>query len=65
LVMLRPSKRTSPETMRPFSGRSLRTESAAVVLPQPDSPARPRLSPFSTWKLTSSTAWTMPWLSLK
>ena len=48
LVRLRPSKRMSPETMRPFSGRSLSTASAAVVLPQPDSPARPRLSPFSS-----------------
>ena len=35
LARLRPSKSTSPETMRPFSGRSLRMERAAVVLPQP------------------------------
>ncbi len=45
LARFLPSKRISPLTMRPFSGRSLSRERAAVVLPQPDSPARPRLSP--------------------
>ncbi len=65
LARLRPSKRTSPETMRPFSGSSLSRLSAAVVLPQPDSPARPRLSPGATVKETSCTALTSPTPSLK
>ncbi len=65
LARFLPSKRISPETILPFAGRSLRIESAAVVLPQPDSPARPRLSPGSTQKLTFSTARTQPCESLK
>ena len=35
LARFLPSKSTSPETMRPFSGSSLRIARAAVVLPQP------------------------------
>ena len=50
---------------RPFSGRSFRMARAAVVLPQPDSPARPRLLPCSSRKLTPSTALTSPSRSLK
>ena len=65
LARLRPSKSTSPLTMRPFSGSSLRIESAAVVLPQPLSPARPRLSPGSRSKETPCTALTSPTPSLK
>ncbi len=65
LARFLPSKRTSPLTMRPFSGSSLSRLSAAVVLPQPDSPARPRLSPGLSTKLTSCTALTSPTPSLK
>jgi hypothetical protein len=31
-----------------------------TLLPQPDSPTRPSVFPFSTEKLTPSTAWTTP-----
>jgi hypothetical protein len=65
LARFLPSKRISPLTMRPFSGRSLSRERAAVVLPQPDSPARPRLSPGWSTKETSWTAFTSPTPSLK
>ena len=65
LAKFLPSKRISPLTMRPFSGSSLRIARAAVVLPQPDSPARPRLWPGSTTKLTPSTACTHPSDNLK
>ena len=65
LARFLPSKRISPETTRPFSGSSLRMARAAVVLPQPDSPARPRLRPCSTMKLTPSTALTSPSRNLK
>ena len=65
LARFLPSNRISPETMRPFSGSSLRMARAAVVLPQPDSPARPRLLPSATMKLTPSTALTSPSRSLK
>ena len=33
---------------------------AAIVLPQPDSPTTPSVSPASTSKLRPSTAWTVP-----
>src|SRR3989304_6497569 len=36
------------------------TERAVTVLPQPDSPTRPRTWPFLTLKLTPSTARRMP-----
>ena len=65
LARLRPSKSTSPETILPFSGSSLRIAEAAVVLPQPDSPARPKDSPRSRVKLMPSTARTQPEESLK
>ena len=65
LAKFLPSKRMSPEITRPFSGRSFKIERAAVVLPQPDSPANPRLSPFSKVNETPSTALTQPVESLK
>ena len=37
---------------------------AAIVLPQPDSPTMPTVSPASTSKLSPSTACTMLWRSL-
>ena len=41
-----------------------RMASALMLLPQPDSPTRPTVSPSSMAKLTPSTAWTAPsWLS--
>ncbi|VGP90287.1 hypothetical protein SB00610_04427 [Klebsiella quasipneumoniae subsp. similipneumoniae] len=49
-----PSKISSP-----LSWVSSCISSRAVVdLPQPDSPTTPRVSPFITVKLISSTAWT-------
>ncbi len=36
------------------------TESEVTDLPQPLSPTMPRVSPFASEKLTSSTAFTMP-----
>ena len=32
-----------------------------VVLPQPDSPTRPKVWPLGIWKLTSSTAFEPPY----
>ena len=40
-----PSKRTEPETTRPLRGSSRITDSAVTLLPQPDSPTRPSVSP--------------------
>ena len=50
---------------RPFAGRSRTSDSAVVVLPQPDSPAMPSASPSSSVKLTPSTALTGPDSSVK
>src|SRR3990172_6052440 len=53
-----------PSTIRPLYGSSRMIERAAVVFPQPDSPARPRDSPSPREKSTPSTAWTSPsWVS--
>lgn len=54
-----PSKVTLP----PVAGMRRRSVRPTVVLPQPDSPTRPRVSPRSMWKETSSTALTCPWVS--
>jgi hypothetical protein len=54
LKMFFPSKRTSP----PVAGISRRRVRPTVVLPQPDSPTRPNVSPRLMKKLTSSTAFT-------
>ena len=41
-----PSKTISPDTIRPGgSGTSRATDSADTLLPQPDSPTSPRVSP--------------------
>ena len=47
-----------PRARSPFLSSSVRTATARAVvdLPQPDSPTRPRVSPFLIWKLTPSTA---------
>ena len=54
-----------PLRMRAFGGRSRTSDSAVVVLPQPDSPASPSASPSLRRKLTPSTALTQPDSSLK
>src|SRR4030043_1976990 len=59
--MSTPSKRISPPAIRP-GGRGTRRmmELAVTVLPQPDSPTSPKVSPASIVKLTSSTALRTP-----
>ena len=58
---LRPSSRILPPTTRPGGfGINRRTESAVTLLPQPDSPTTPRVSPLRTVRLTLSTARTVP-----
>src|SRR5262252_492228 len=52
---LRPSKNTSPPTMRPGGETSRMIESAVTDLPQPDSPTRLNVSPRSSVNETSST----------
>ena len=49
-----PSKKTEP----PLLGVRRRIVRPIVVLPQPDSPTRPSVSPSRTVKLTPSTAFT-------
>src|SRR5215475_14456595 len=50
-----------PSTMRPGGcGMSRMIESAVTLLPQPDSPTTPSVSPLSMWKSTPSTARTTP-----
>src|SRR5215468_2046799 len=57
----RPCQRISPATIRPGGiAISLSTESAVTVLPQPDSPTTPRVSPRSMARSTPSTASSMP-----
>src|SRR6185312_12752889 len=56
-----PSNTTDPDTILPGGfGTSLVNDSAVTLLPQPDSPTRPRVSPKPSSKLTSSTARTTP-----
>ena len=62
LEQIAPSSRIEPATMRPGgSGISRISESAVMLLPQPDSPTIARVSPAATSKSTPSTALTMPW----
>src|SRR5262245_12663768 len=57
----RPCQRIWPATMRPGGiGTSLRTDMAVTVLPQPDSPTTPSVSPRAMLRSTPSTACTMP-----
>src|SRR5436309_360693 len=51
-----PSNRTSPATIRAAGGRSLRSESASVVLPERDSPTMPSVSPSRRANDARSTA---------
>ena len=55
-----PRNRILPEVILPGSGSNRRIDRAVMVLPQPDSPTTPRVSPASTWKVTPSTARTTP-----
>src|SRR5262245_41989286 len=54
--MSSPSKRTSPEVMSII----LSTARPVVLLPHPDSPTRPRVSPRRTSNEMPSTAFTLP-----
>ena len=56
----RPSNSMRPPAISPLGGRSRMTVVAIVLLPQPDSPTTPTISPGSTWKLTSRMAVRMP-----
>src|SRR5262245_49239676 len=51
-----PSNSMLPPTIRPAGGSKPTIERQVVVLPHPDSPTRPRVSPSSRAKLTPSTA---------
>ena len=55
-----PSKRTSPASIRPGWRRAAGSTATVTLLPQPDSPTRPMISPRSTWKSMPSTARTTP-----
>src|SRR6185436_9687033 len=55
-----PSKTIRPPTVRPGGSTRPRMEKPVTVLPQPDSPTSPRISPGLTEKLTPSTALTTP-----
>src|SRR5216683_967738 len=57
----RPRHRIWPASKRPGGmSISFRTERAVTVLPQPDSPTTPTVSPWSMRRSTPSTARTMP-----
>ncbi len=56
-----PSKRTEPLV----ASRSRIIARPMVLLPQPDSPTRPSVSPRRTWKVTPSTALTDSLVVLK
>ena len=51
-----PMKLIEPPTMRAAAGSRLTIDWQVVVLPQPDSPTSPSVSPSSSVKLTPSTA---------
>ena len=55
-----PFQRTSPPTIRPGSSIIPSSAWAVTLLPEPDSPTSPRVSPLPIVKLTSRTAWTVP-----
>src|SRR4051812_23119905 len=61
--MSTPSNRTLPPTPPPPVGSSRITESAVIVLPHPDSPTSPSVSPARTLSSTPSTACTVERLS--
>ncbi len=53
-----------PVAMCPPVGSRFMIDKAVIVLPQPDSPTMPRVSPGSSWNETPSTACTTPSRSL-
>src|SRR5713101_7678463 len=55
-----PSRRIDPSTIRPGGSSRPRIDQPVTVLPDPDSPTRPRTSPRATVKLTPSTALMTP-----
>ena len=56
-----PPSRIDPLTMRAVGrGTSRSSDSAVMVLPEPDSPTMPSVSPCRSEKLTPSTAFTTP-----
>src|SRR5512136_690365 len=55
-LILRPLKKISPAVI----GKKLPMQLKIVVLPEPFGPMRPKISPFSTWKVTSFTARSPP-----
>ena len=55
-----PSRRIASASIFALSSKSLMMESMLTLLPQPDSPTIPRLSPFSTEKEIPRTADTFP-----
>ena len=55
-----PSNRTSPASIRPGLATRRMIDRLVTLLPQPDSPTRPMISPRSTWKSMPSTARTTP-----
>src|ERR1700722_3078896 len=63
-LMSVPPSTTEPEVMTPPRGSSRMVDRAVIVLPQPDSPTRPRHSPAATARLTPSTARTVVFFSL-
>ena len=61
-TMSSPSSRMRPSTMRAASGSRRSSESAVMLLPEPDSPTSPSVSPSRMRKLTPSTARVTPHL---
>ena len=59
-VISRPRKRIEPATMRAGSSSRFMIDLAATLLPEPDSPTMPSVSPRCSVKLTPSTARTTP-----
>ena len=55
-----PLKRMLPSTMRPGSSSRPISEKPVMLLPEPDSPTRPRISPAARCRSTPSTARTTP-----
>ena len=67
-VSSRPASLIEPAAMWPPLGSSCMIVSAVIVLPQPDSPTTPSVSPSSTCSVTPSTACTTPslsWISVR
>ncbi len=56
-VTSRPSKQTLPRVMRPGAGVRPSAESIVMLLPEPDSPTTPRVSPACTSSDTPSRIW--------